>query len=114
MYVSFSAIDLLLALGLDARQLSSSPRICGQLVERDLDLEHVLARAVAGLARARLPLALAERVADLALALADAALLLGAEAEVREVDLRQRDRDQVLALACRSSRPARCTCAGSA
>ena len=58
----------------------------GQLLERDLHLEHVLPLALAGLPRARLLVARRERLARLALALADAALLLLAEAEVRDVD----------------------------
>ena len=59
----------------------------------------MIAGAIARLlALPRLLLALAERVADLTLALPDAALLLVAVLEVRDVDLRQRDRDRVLAL----------------
>ena len=69
--------DLLGALGLDARQLELLAQDLGELLERDLDLEQVIARALAGLALARLLLAFAaERVADLAVALPDAALLL--------------------------------------
>ena len=91
--------DLLGALGLDARQLELLAQDLGELLQRDLDLEQVLARSIAGLLPcARLLFALAERIAALALALPDAALLLVAELEVRDVDLRQRDRDRVLAL----------------
>ena len=55
---------------------------------------------VAGLALAALLLvALAQRVAGLTIALADAAALLVAEAEARDVDLRDGDRDEVLAFA---------------
>src|SRR5262249_53811862 len=71
-----------------------------ELLERQLDLERVVARLIAGLARVVLVgIALAEAVADVALPLPDAALVLAAEAEARDVDLRQRDRDLVLALA---------------
>src|SRR5262249_7502454 len=91
--------DLLGALGLDARQLELLAHDLGELLQRDLDVEQVIARAVARLlALPRLLLALPERIADLAVALADAALLLVAVLEVRDLDLRDRDRDRVLAL----------------
>src|SRR6201999_3202803 len=67
---------------------------------RQLDLERVVARLIARLARAvGVGIALAEAVADVALPLPHAALVLAAEAEARDVDLRQRDRHLVLALA---------------
>src|ERR1700704_4922232 len=78
--------DLLGALGLDPRQLELLAHDLGELLQRDLDVERVVARAVAGLALAgRLVAVAAERVADLAVALADAALLLVAVLEVRDV-----------------------------
>src|SRR5262249_5969821 len=91
--------DLLHALGLDARQLELLAHDLGQLLQADLDLDEVIARAIAGLAGAGLLLALADGVARLAVALADAALLLVAELEVRDVDGGQRDRHRVLAFA---------------
>ena len=72
-----------------------------QLVERDVDLERVLALALPRLLAALallLALATADGVARVAVALARTALLLVAEAEARDVDLRDRDRDEVLAL----------------
>ncbi len=53
----------------------------------------MLAGLGAGFALAWLRVALGDRVADLAVALADAAALLGTVAKVRDIDLRQRDRD---------------------
>ena len=54
-----------------SRQLELLAEDLGQLVERDLDLEHVLARALARLAlRPAAPRPAAERVAGLAVALA--------------------------------------------
>src|SRR4029077_8741208 len=92
--------DALLALGLDVGQLQLLAEDLRQLLERQLDLQRVLALLVARLARPVLArLALAQRVADLALPLPYAALVLAAEAEARHVDLRQRDRHHVLALA---------------
>src|SRR5262249_34080081 len=94
----FPRDDLLGALGLDVRQLELLAHDLGELLERDLDVEEVIARPIAGFALARALLAvLAERVANLAVALADAALLLVAVLEVRDVDRRQRDRHAVLA-----------------
>ena len=90
--------DALFALGLDARQLQLLAEDLRQLLHRHVDLEQVLARPIAGLALARLRLALPERIARVAVALADAARLLVAEAEVRNVDLRQGNRDDFLAL----------------
>jgi hypothetical protein len=75
----------------DARQLQLLAQDGGQLVERDLDLQDVLARQQARLA--------AEARARIALALPHAAQLAGAEAEARDLDLGQRDRHQVAALA---------------
>src|SRR5690606_30226501 len=92
--------DLLGALGLDARQLELLRHDLGELLQRYLDVEQVVARAIARLlALPRLLLALTERVADLTVALPHAALLLVAVLEVRDVDARDRDRDRVLALA---------------
>src|SRR5205823_12332203 len=70
----------------------------GDLLHGQLDLEDVAGGLVAG-AGAGLALAGRERVADVAVALADADGALLAEAELGDLDLRQRDRDEVLALA---------------
>src|SRR5690606_34028135 len=69
----------------------------GQLLDGELDLADVVPRRVAGLARAVRVAVRAQRRARLALALADAAQVTAAVAEVRQLDLRQRDRDQLLA-----------------
>src|SRR5580704_3765667 len=92
--------DPLLALGLDAGELQLLAHDLRQLLQRQLDLQGVLARLVAGLAAAvGVGIALAQAVADVALPLPDAAPILAAEAEPGDVDLRQGDGDQVLALA---------------
>ena len=92
--------DPLLALRLDARQLQLLAHDLGQLFQRQLDLQRVLARLIARLARAvGVRVTLAQAVADVAGPLPDAAPVLAAEAEARPVDLRQRDRDQILPLA---------------
>ena len=70
---------------------SSSPRISASSSMVRLDFEDVPAGLVAGLARAAVVLPAAERLADLAVALADAAGALLAVAELRDVDLRQRE-----------------------
>src|SRR5664279_1113648 len=91
--------DLLGALGLDPRELELLAHDLGELLHAELDVEQVIARAIASLVtRARLFFALAERVAGLARTLADAALLLVAVLEPRDVDRRNRDRKRVLAL----------------
>src|SRR5665213_1329527 len=91
--------DPLLALGLDAGELQLFAHDLRQLFQRQLDLQRVLARLVAGLAAAvGVGIALAQAVADVALPLPDAAPVFAAEAEPGDVDLRQRDRDQILAL----------------
>ena len=93
--------DLLLAPRLDARELELLAEDFGELRHRHLDLEGLLTLALAGLALAaltRLPLALAEGVAGLAVPLADTAAVLRVVLEPRGVDLRQRDRDPILAL----------------
>src|SRR6185369_12957134 len=66
--------------------------------ERDVHLEDVLALALPGVPPAVALLRGRERIARIALALADAALLLLAEAEVRDVDGRHGDRDELLPL----------------
>ena len=92
--------DLALALVLDVRELELLAEDVRELLERDVDLEAVLAGALAGLLAALALLALfaAHRVAGLAVALACATLLLVAEAEARDIDLRDGDGDEVLAL----------------
>src|SRR5207253_4178728 len=82
---------------LDARQGQLLAEDGGQLVHAQLDFQDVAARLVAGSPLA-VGLRRAERLADVAVALAGAAVALVAEAELRNVDLRQRDADQVLAL----------------
>ncbi len=69
---------LLLATRLDAGQLELLAQDLGQLVEGDVDLEGLVAFALAGLALAlaRLPSPGPQAVAGLAVALADAALVL--------------------------------------
>ncbi len=89
--------DVLLAARLDARQGQLLAEDGGHFLHRQLDFEDVSAGLVAG-AAARLALTGAERLADLARTLADAAAALLAVAELRHVDLRQGDADEVLAL----------------
>ena len=93
--------DLALALVLDVRELELLAEDVGKLFQGDVDLEAVLTGALAGLlaALALLALLAAHRIAGVAVALAGAALLLVAEAEARDIDLRNRDGDEVLALA---------------
>jgi hypothetical protein len=71
-----------------------------QLLERDLDLERLVALALAGLAGAALAVLLlpADRVSGVALALSDALPAVVAEHEARDVDLRHRDRHRALSL----------------
>src|SRR5262249_30979008 len=76
---------------MDARQLQLLTQDRRELVERDLGLEDV----VAGLGARRAVHALAR----LAVALAHAAGFLRSEAEARDLDLGERDGDDVLALA---------------
>src|SRR6185312_9205791 len=91
--------DPLLALGLDARQLQLFAHDLGQLFQRQLDLQRVLSRLVARLAAAvGVGIRLAQAVADLPLPLPHPAAIAAAEPEPRHRDLRQWDRDQVLAL----------------
>src|SRR5690606_16347828 len=70
--------DLALAPVFDLRKFELLAEDVGQLVERDVHLEHVLARVLAGLsvAAGTLPLLAADRIALLAVALADAPALL--------------------------------------
>src|SRR5262249_23458709 len=91
--------DVLLAARLDIGELQLLAEDLGQLLEHDIDLDHMLPGLGPGLATALLRVALADRVADLAVALDDAAALLGAIAELRDIDLRQRDRDILAPLA---------------
>src|SRR5262249_23473258 len=90
--------DVLLAARLDARQGQLLAEDLGHLLHGQLDLEDVAARLVAGLPLALAALAAAQGRADGAVAGADAAVVLVAVAELRDVDGRQRDADQVLAL----------------
>ena len=91
--------EVLLALALDARERQLLAQDVGELVEREIDFQRVLSFALP-----RLALAVAfhgsgsEHGAGLAVALADAALVLVAVSEVRDVDGRDGDGDQVLPL----------------
>src|SRR5262249_42350997 len=69
-----------------------------QLLHRQVDLEDVAAGLVAGAGVAVALLRGGQRLAGVAVALADATGALLAVAELRDVDRRQGDRDEVLAL----------------
>ena len=91
--------DAALALVFDARQLELFAQNLRQVFEADVDLEHVLAGAAAGFALPALLIArLTERIPRLALTLRNAATLLVGEAKARNVDLRDRDGDELFAL----------------
>ncbi len=90
--------DPVLAPRLDAGEGELLAEDLGELLERHVHLEDVLPLALAGLAGARLRIALRERIARLAVALSDAALRPLAEAEVRDVDGRDGDGDELLPL----------------
>src|SRR5262249_44745035 len=85
--------DLALALVLDVRELQLLAEDGRELVERDVDLEGVFACALPGLLSLAALFALlsADRIAGIAVTLTRAALLLVAEAEARDVDLRDGD-----------------------
>src|SRR5579883_177997 len=94
--------DLALALVLDVRQLELLAEDGRELVERHVDLEDVLAGSRAGLvalAGVLTVLIAADGIAGVAVSLSGAAALPVSEREVRDVDLRNGDRDEVLALA---------------
>src|SRR5690606_22650283 len=76
----------------------SSPRRYDR-VERDLDLDRLVALALAGLTGSAFTLAFADRIAGVAFTLADALALVVAVDEPRDVDLRHRDRHGLFALA---------------
>ncbi len=83
----------LLPLFSNRRQLQLLAQDIGQLVERDVHFEHVIAGVFAGLAGAVLLVLAglaADRVASVSFTLTDAALLLVPEGEARDVDLRDR------------------------
>src|SRR5262249_53453795 len=80
---------------LDVRQLELLAEDLRELLERDLDLEDVLARL---LAAAVAPLSLVDGVPDVAVPLPHAFLLVRSVAEVRDLDLGERDADEVLPL----------------
>src|SRR5207237_10289047 len=69
----------------------------GEFLHGQLDLEDVAAGLVAGL-RVSVVLRRGQRLAGVAVALADATGALLAVAELRQLDLRQRDADQVAPL----------------
>ena len=96
-YLSLVVTMFFLPRGSMRGRASSSPRICGQLLHRQIDFEDVPARLIAGAAVA-VALRRGRAAGRLALALADAAGALLAVAELRDVDLRQGDADEVLAL----------------
>ena len=85
-----------IAARLDPRELELLAEDLGELLERDLDLEGMLAGLIAGLALTGA--LLVDRRAFLAIALSDAAGLLLAVAEARQIDVRQRNRDDAIAL----------------
>src|SRR5262249_49061704 len=89
--------DVLLAARLDAGQSQLLAEDLSHLLHRQLDFEDVAARLVAGAGTVAL-LRRAERLADVAFALADATGALAAVAELRNLDLRQRDADKVAPL----------------
>jgi hypothetical protein len=91
--------DDALTLVLDRGELEFfSENVC-QFIQRDIDLECVLPAALPCLSRALFDLTLfTNSIAGLSLALPDAARLLAAKDEARNVDLRDGDRHQVLAL----------------
>jgi hypothetical protein len=82
-------VDLVLALGPDTRQLQGLAEHLGQLFDGELRLEHVPAGVLAGL------LALAAFAFAVALADPTAARIVD---EARQLDLRDRNRDDALAL----------------
>ena len=84
-------------LGLDPGQFEPLAEDLGQLVQRQLDLQDVPARPVAGAARLVAVGGPADRRADLAGPLAHAARVLRPVAELGDVDLRQGDRYQLAA-----------------
>jgi len=91
--------DAALAFVFDVGQRQLFAQDARQLVERDLDLQRVLAGALARLlALTGLRLALAKRIPRVALALSHATLLV-AVAKARDVDLRNRNGNYILALA---------------
>src|SRR5262249_30701568 len=89
--------DVLLAARLDTGQGQFLAEDLGEFFHAQLDFEDVAAGLVAGAGLA-LALRRGQRLADLALALAGAAGAFLAVAELRQVDLRQGNADQVLAL----------------
>src|SRR5262249_26897850 len=91
--------QVLLALALDPRQRELFAEDVGELVQRQVHFERVLAFALPGPALAvAFDRAGREHGAGRAVSLPDAALLLVAVPEVRDVDRRDRDGDQVLPL----------------
>ena len=96
---------------------SSSPRIVGQLVERELDLEHDgrLADRRPGPGRRRPGDSRTCASPGFAVALTDATGCFVAETQLGDVDVRERESRRCLSPACRAARPLlRCTCGGSA
>src|SRR5262249_52405113 len=89
--------DVLLPLRLDARQGQFFTEDFRQLLQRQLDFEDVAARLVACTAFI-VALGRAERLADLAVTLSGAGGAFAAIAELRNLDLRQGDADQVASL----------------
>src|SRR5690606_16536229 len=92
------ADDLALALVLDVGELQLLAQDVGELVEGDVDLQDVLALALARLPRARLVAFLSsDRISSLPVPLPHPALLLRPEGEARDLDVGDRDGDQILA-----------------
>ena len=94
-YLSFSSTMLARPLGSIRGRASSSPRICGQVVHGQLDLEDVMPGRITGAGTAIAVAGAADRRADVAGPLADSAAVLGPVAKLGDLDLRQGDRDEL-------------------
>jgi hypothetical protein len=92
--------DAVLALVLDRGQLELFAQDVRELVERHVHFERVVAGVLPGLTRAVVAFAFlpADGIAHVALALTDAAALLVTVDEAGDVDLRDGDADELLAL----------------
>ncbi len=93
----FFLADVGFALGLDARQFQFVAEDGGQFFERHFDFENVRAGIAAcfSFAVPFLSAAAGDRLADFAVSLPDAAGAVLAIAEMRHIELRQRNADQI-------------------